>query len=325
MRSTDGKGVDLPPRDAARKGARPPWLALAASRFTRPVRAFWLDRASAWFAYRPPFLGPADFQGSFTPRQREATDGIQSTYSGTVVVTSVDRAIVQQMLPPGLQLATPLPNVWGGSTHPVMHLIGAQRSPSTLVLGNVVPVPAAPGYQEMILLVPFVVKANGTLWHNYVVRMFLDHIIPVFGGNELYGYAKVLARLDQSQQGAVTTHKVASVDGATTWFSNDIDAPAAPAAATAAPPPRWSDVRKILDMPVLGIRPDGVMVCSYWEFGGTNATVAATASRHHVITRFTPGMQAWETLGTLRSAPNGAFAMNQFRWRVAWPWLVQGC
>jgi hypothetical protein len=326
MRSTEGTGVRLPPHDAWRKALCGLLAALALVQVAGCTRPLWVQRASAYFRYTPPYLGPGDFQGSFSPRLREASDGLQSTYSGTVAVTSVDRATVQQMLPPGLFLATPQPNLWGGNRHPVVHLIGEQRAPSTLVLGTVNPVPGAAGYDEMILFVPFVVKANGTLWHNYVVRMYLNHIIPVFGGNELYGYAKVTARLDQSQQGAVVRHTVVSEDLATTWFRDDIDPPAAAATGLAATgPPRWDEVRKILEMPFLGTRPDGVLVCSYWELDYSGATIATTVSRHQVVTSFRPGMEPWETMGTLRSADNGAFAISRARWRLAWPWLVQGC
>lgn len=290
------------------------------------ARLIRLHPPSAYFTFTPPYLGPDDFQGSFSPRLSEAKDGLQSTYSGVVAITSVQRATVQQMLPPGLFLATPYPNIWGGSLHPVVHLIGEQRAPSVLVAGAVVPILGAPGYDEMIMFVPFVVKANGTLWHNYVVRMYLNHMIPVFGGNELYGYAKVLARLEQSQQGSFVRHTVTSEDRATTWFRDDVDLPAGqPMAAAAAALPRWDETRKILEMPFLGIRPDGVMVCSYWELDYSNATVAPTVSRHQVVTKFRDGMEPWETLGTLRSANNGAFSMNRVRWRLAWPGLGQAC
>lgn len=326
MRSREGMGVLLSLRTVCRNGAVWLLLALAVVQLAGCTRPLWLHRPHANFRFTPPYLGPDDFQGSFSPRLSDANNGLQSTYSGLVAVTSVHRATVQQMLPPGLFLATPHPNTWGGSLHPVVHMIGEQRAPSTLFAGAVLPVLGAPGYDEMIMFVPFVVKANGTLWHNYVVRMYLNHIIPVFGGNELFGYQKVLARLDQSQQGSFVRHTVTSEDLATTWFRDDVDLPAGqPSPAGAAALPRWDEVRKILEMPFLGVRPDEVMVCSYWELDYSNATVAPTASRHQVVTKFRDGMEPWETMGTLRSARNGAFSMSQVRWRLAWPWLVQGC
>jgi hypothetical protein len=330
MRWTEGTAPWLSLRTAVRKGARLSLLGLV-GQIARWTPRFWWERASAYFAYTPPFLGPGDFQGSYTPALRKVTDGLQSTYSGTVAITSVNRAVVQQMLPPGLTLAQPQPGTWGAASHPVLHMIGEQRAPSTLVASAVWPVVwpvvGAPGYDEMILVVPFVLRANGTLWHNYVVRMYLNHIIPVFGGNELYGYAKELARLDHAQNGGAVQHTVTSEDMLTTWFRDAIDVTAQPTTASAAANlPRWNDVQKILEMPFLGIRStDNAFVCSYWELDYSSATIEATVSRHQVVTKFRPGMEPWETMGTVRSAPDGAFTMSQVRWRLAWPWLVQGC
>jgi hypothetical protein len=319
MHRTAGKGALLPLRDAVRNRWSV-WLGRLGGK-----RRFWQERLTAYYGFTPPFLGPADFMGSFNPRQREATDGLQSTYSGVVAITSVDRQVVQQMLPAGLALAQPKAT-WGSDRHPVLHLLGSQRAPSTLTLGMPVAVPAAPGYEEMILAVPFVVRNGAALWHTYVVRMYLTDDIAVFGGNSVYGYQKVIARLDEVQAGGVTQHTVTTLDGAATWFRDDVDVPAQPAssAATAALP-RWDEIRKMLDMPVLGIRPDGVEVCSYWEWDYGNATIAPTVSRHQVVTKFRNGMEAWETMGRFRSAPDGAYMVRDVRWRLAWPWLVQGC
>jgi hypothetical protein len=291
---------------------------------------FWVKKASTFVALTPdPFLGPAAFQGQYSPRPGPTVDGLQSTYSGTVAVTMVDREIVKKMLPLGLSLAEAKP-LAGGTiprSHPVVHLIGDQREPASLLAGSVIPVVGAAGYEEMILIVPFVVRGKGSsLWHNYVVRMYLNHQIPVDLGNQFFGYAKELAQLDRTQISGVVQHKVSSPDLVTTWFLDDIDVPgqwgAMPGVASTLP--RWDDIRKILEMPFLGMR-SAVLICSYWELEYANATLAATASRHRVVTKFRSGMEDWETMGTLLSAQDGAISMRNVRWRLEWPWLTTTC
>lgn len=330
MRWTESMGALLSLRIAVRKRGRVLLLvALAAVPLAGCGWLFQVQRAALFIRLEPPFLSEGNFDGSFTPRAGNATDGLQSTYAGTAWVTSVDRGTVQQMLPPGFRLAPVKMATWGGSRHPVVMMIGRQGAPSSFVGSFTFQL--GPGYDEMILFVPFVVRGADTRWHNYVVRMYLNHWIPVFGG-EAFGYAKVLARLDRSQAGAgaATHHTGSTEDLATTWFEADIDPPTpnpAPPSNTAVPPlPRWNDVRRILEMPFLGIRPDTLEACSYWEMDFANATVERTAVRHRVVTSFRQGMEAWPNFGTLHSADNGAFSMSNVRWRLATlPILAQGC
>jgi hypothetical protein len=49
-------------------------------------KRFWQESVTAYSGLTPPFLGPADFLGSFNPRQREATEGLQSTFGGLVAI-----------------------------------------------------------------------------------------------------------------------------------------------------------------------------------------------------------------------------------------------
>jgi hypothetical protein len=271
----------------------------------------------------PAFAGPQDFQGSFTPRIDPVTAGLQSTYTGAVVVTEVERAVVQQMLPAGLSLAPP--KAPAGTKHPVIHLIGQQRSPRTFPV-DLVP-PGAAGYDEMILFVPFVVKANATLWHNYIVRMYLTDDIAVFGGNQVYGYQKLIAALPRTEAAGAVSYTVSQGNPAVLVFRTDMAAPQPPVAGLSAGTlSRWPDISRILEMPFLGVRTDGVQVCSHWELDYGNATIAETSSKHQVFHAFRPGMEPWETMGPLRSAPHGAFVMSGVRWRLAFPPPpVQGC
>lgn len=264
------------------------------------------------------FLGPDDFAGGFTPSSGPAELGLQSTYSGSVVVSMIDRTVVEKVLPTGVHLANP---VVASTKHPVIHLIGEQREPSTLYNGNPVPVPEAEGYREMILLVPFVVRGSSTQWHNYIVRMYLDDLTAVAGGNSIYGYEKVWARLGKTETSAVTTHQVTTLLGFTTWFLNELQVTGtwgSLADPTASSLPRWADLKKIFEMPVLGSF-NGVFICSYWEWDFAGSEVAPAASKHQVVTKFRDGMEEWETMGPLVNALDGAFSIGRVRWRLAPP------
>ncbi|VTU28690.1 Acetoacetate decarboxylase (ADC) [Variovorax sp. PBL-H6] len=283
------------------------------------------------------FSRPTDFVGTYDPRPGPTWTGLQSTYSGTVVVTMIDREIVKKMLPDGLSLARLKPSVTGAaaSKHPVVHLIGDQREPSTLFWGY--PTQVGTGYEEMILLIPFVVRGPlGDRWHNYVPRMYLNNQTAVDGGNEFFGYAKELANLGRTENPGATTHTVSSPDLATTWFVDDIDTPAqwGSMPGVASTLARWNDIRSILEMPFLGLRPADVLapagikrsallICSYWELSYSNAMLAPTKSRHRIVTKFRDGMEDWVALGTLSSAQGGAVSMRDVRWRLAMP--PQGC
>ena len=285
----------------------------------------WMRFATELFPYPLAFPGPDDFVGSFTPIPGAVQTGLQSTYSGAVVVTEVARGIVQQMLPAGHTLA-PLKGAYSAARHPVLHLIGQQREPSTLFYGLVAPVAGAPGYDEMILVVPFVLRPNGALWHNYVVRMYLTDYIAVFGGNEFFGYQKVVADLPRTDTAGGFGYTVDLDNPPRTMFRTDVSL-ASPAVAgpAASALPRWPDVKKILEMPFLGVKPDGTEVCSHWELDFTNATVAPATSKHQVFHKFRNGMEPWETLGPLQNTRQGAFVVETVRWRLGWPQPVQGC
>ena len=338
MRRSEGMGALLWCRMAIQNWCCLALVALFAVQTAGCGSLFRMKRASTVVAPAPdPFLGPADFHGDYAPRPGPTWNGLQSSYSGTVAVTMVDREVVKKLLPTGLFLAQPKPSAGGviPTKHPVVHLIGDQREPSTLLWGYPQQV-ALPGYEEMILIVPFVVRDAGTKWHNYVPRMYLNDQLAVDGGNEFYGYAKELARLDRTQDAGVAHHKVYHPDLATTWFLDDIDVPAQwsampGAAATLA---RWDDIRSILEMPILGLRPadvlqpsdiarTAVLICSYWDLSFANASLAATVSRHRVVTKFRAGMEDWEAMGTLTSARDGAISLRNVRWRLAMP--PQGC
>jgi hypothetical protein len=208
-------------------------------------------------------------------------------------------------------------------------MIGEQRSPSTFdpFFGVQVAGPAD-GYDEMIMFVPFVTKGGGSRWQNLIVRMYLTNHVAVFGGNEVYGYQKLKGNLVkvESQGGAMWTVSLGSPP--TLMFRTSL--PPVDPAETGSPanaPPRWADIEKILSMPFLGVSPDGIQLCSYWEltFGGN--AITPTTSKHQVFRKFRDGMEPWETMGPLQDSMGGAFVMRGVQWRLGAPWLApaQGC
>jgi hypothetical protein len=137
------------------------------------------------------FPGPGDYAGSFDARMHDAVEGAQSTFDGSIVVTLLERSLVQQVLPDGFHLSA---RTDGGGEHPVIHLVGHQRDHNGLHNGSPYKL-LDNDYSEMILLVPFVLRGSGTKLHTFVVRMYLDDVGAIQIGNWIYGYAKEPARI----------------------------------------------------------------------------------------------------------------------------------
>jgi len=262
------------------------------------------------------FPGPDDFHGDISRRSGDAEDGGQATYTGSLVVTMLARVLVENVLPQGLRLAY---SSAGSAEHPIIHLVGHQRDPVGLSGGQTRPIPYASDYQEMILLVPFVLYGSGTQLHNYAAWMYLDDLAAIGIGNSVYAYAKQLARLDESSAGLRISTQVASVFGKT-YFVSDVrvTGPWRSASDAAATLPRWADLKAILEMPVVGV---DLMrtVCSYFEWSYADAEVAPALSTHRFVEPFRKGMSEWPRLGLLSGAPDGTVALRNLRWRLALP------
>jgi hypothetical protein len=263
------------------------------------------------------FPGPGDFTGSYDARAADVQNGGQSTYEGAIVVTLLDRDLVEKALPGDFHLA---PRIGAGKTHPIIHLVGYQRD-LKLLEGGVQKPAGTDGYQEMILLVPFVVRGTGAKWHSFVVRMFLDSTAAIVIGDVVYAYAKLPAEFAESGPADDLTTRIllllqavfqGNVKRTGAWRSSDN------AQTTLA---QWSDLREIFAMPLVGV--EVVLgsivraVCSYWEWDYTGAQVAPAISRHTFLRPFRDGLEGWPMLGSLPSPPNGAFVIRGLRWRLA--------
>jgi hypothetical protein len=265
------------------------------------------------------FPGPGSFVGSYDARTADAQIGGQSTYNGSIAVTLIDRGLVESVLPGDFHLAQ---RTDGGSTHPVIHLAGHQRDLMILKGGIAQPV-AADDYQETILLVPFVVRAPGTKWHSFVVRMYLDSIGAVAGGNVVYAYAKLLAEILESGPPADLTTQVMLFKAPVFEDNVKLTGPWHSSGNAQATLAGWSDLQEIFKMPLVGadVYLGSVVrtVCSYWEWDYSNTDVAPATSRCQFLQSLRDGMAGWVPLGWLYSVPDGAFAIRGLRWRLAEP------
>lgn len=265
------------------------------------------------------FPGPADFNGSYDQRVNDATFGGQSTYDGSITVTLLDRALVTNVLPSGYSLAA---RKDGQNLHPVILLIGHQRDLKYLVDGVLMPA-SDPDYQEVILLIPFVVRAGaGMKWHTFAVRMYLDDLTAIAIGNSVLAYAKQPATIVESGTQVMTTQVtpfLQSID-----FQSDVTMTGSWSSATSASGmlPRWTDLQTIFAMPIVGVD-TGLNntavreVCSYWEWDYSTADVAPTTSYHRFFKPFRSGMNGWVALGPLSNALDGAIIVRGLRWRIA--------
>jgi len=261
--------------------------------------------------------GPWNFYGTYDSRASDAVDGGQSTYAGALVVTMLDRTLVENVLPDGLRLATP---IFPTKVHPVVYLVGDQRELRQVWGGVPYPIPAAVDYREMILLVPFVVRNPGhDKWHTYAVRMYLNYLMPVIIGNVGYGYAKELAWLYEAGALPDTVTRVVDLWG-TLYFTSDVNATGVLRTDSEAVSslPGWPSLKTLFEMPIVGWEPAlSQFVCSYWEWNYANVLVAPISSSYRYAYPLHAGMDEWVKLGTLTNAPHGAVALVDLRWRLS--------
>ena len=263
------------------------------------------------------FLGPRDFAGrGYTPRSHDAIAGGRATYRGAIVFTNLDRTVVQSVLPPELKLA---PNSASPSLHPVILLYGHPENSSWFIAGT--PIIVGPSYQELVLLVPFVLATNGTLWHTFVVRMYLDDPTAIWIGNTFFGYAKEPGTAQESggELGGIDVTVRDSSGTAKFHAATEPTGPARPDAQATATVPNYEAIKTILAMPIVGKHQTLGFVCSYFELDFKTATVAPLKSTHEFLTPFVPAMADWVSLGTVSGVPDGAVGIRNVDWRIEQP------
>jgi hypothetical protein len=264
------------------------------------------------------FPDPAQFVGAYVPNDSPAVDGGQSTYDGSIAVTLLDRGLVQAVLPVGFELAARRD---GATTHPVIHLIGRQRNPMLLVAGELFPALDL-GYEEMILLVPYVVLPQGASaqdakWHTFVMRMYLNDDAAIEIGNTTFAYRKRFAFLPESDPLDVVSWEVFPLlegnvfESAVTRNGQWLSLCGVPA-----PLPEWPNIQKLFEMPLVGVDDTGAVmriVCSYWEWDYTNAEISEGTSQHNFIQPFCHGMGG----GWIGQRTSPSVLVRGLRWRLS--------
>jgi hypothetical protein len=263
------------------------------------------------------FPGVGDFSDTFDPRTGSAVTGGQATYQGSITVTVLDSALVSNVLPVGFSLAS---RTDGFAGHPIIVMVGHQTD-CTVLVNSVQSSANQPDYQEVILLIPFVITNSGTKMHNFVVRMYLDSLSPTFAG-AAYNYAKEPANLVESgPPNDLTTTVTQTFLFPLTYFNTTVQLTGPWVSSSSAIPtvPRWPDLQKIFEMPMLGVSETFPYskICTYWEWDFTNTEVAPALSQYQFLRSFRNGMDPWVQLGVLHGAPDGCVAIRNLRWRIA--------
>lgn len=274
------------------------------------VSALALIAALALSWWGPSFLGGGQFEGSYKPDTRiiKALAGV-SSYDGKIVYAEIDRNLVADVLPPSLRLADPKGPVV--TKHPIILIYGKQKQPETTLLGPP-PLPIA-DYDELILIIPFVQSTNGSHWHNYVVRMYLDSPAAVFGGNVFFGYRKELAELDDTSGFDVSQSGILRFEAADNPTSAWMSAAEADMQFT-----HFKDLREIMEMPILGTK-DFMYVCSYFVWNFDNADLRRIHTSFRFVSKFTAGMNPWTNLGPLSEFAANAFEVRNLHWWLYFP------
>lgn len=263
----------------------------------------------------PPFMGPCDFDGTYEAMASPSISHGQSRYVGYVLFANLDRNIVAGVLPPELRLASKASAP--STVHPVILLFGDQLDTSWALEG----VQQLPGnqYKELILLIPFVTALSGTKWHTFAARMYLNDDAAIWLGNEFYGYAKESGTFNEVIDGVtVSAPSIAYFQANWTvlgpWRTSDQARVALP---------NYIAIEEIFEMPVVGMIGTNFFgdlpTCSYFEWIYDSAQVASVQSQFRFLEPFRAGMQPWVSLGPVSSVPDGAVAIRNVTWRLAWP------
>jgi hypothetical protein len=236
-----------------------------------------------------------------------------STFDGVVVFANIERARLTNILPGGLTLAR---NARHPEVHPILHLAGLQKDTGSSVVGGS-PVWSGMDYREFILFIPFVLHANSTQWHNFVVRMYLDNDIARAIG-ELFAYRKVTGFVAFDKENIVR-FDVTDADGDSVFRSKD---PAirggfsGNASDAQARLPNFSEIVRILAMPVLGVDPsNGARRCSYFDLGLDKAKITSIGSTFRYAPKFDRDLAS----ESRASVPDGAILLEAVRWTLQFP------
>jgi hypothetical protein len=168
-----------------------------------------------------------------------------------------------------------------------------------------VALPGSPAYNELGMAVPFVTRQDGRALHLYMARMYASYAPAVWAGNIYYGFSKELAEV--GWYGPIFV--VARPAGPLILHAQVDEGPAAEG------DHRFEPVRRLFELPVLGCRVDGALVCSHFDWDVREASVRPAHAYVSLDGTVTPGL----TPSRADALPGATFAVEGMRWRLSWP------
>ena len=227
----------------------------------------------------------------------------EADFDGVIVFTTWDRETLARALPEGWRLGQ------NTSAHPELHplvLIFGVQSRTALRVGRY-RVPREVEFGEMLVAIPFVVLERGSHLHVHVVRAYSADPISTWSGSINYGLAKYPADVEwfgrtftvTARNGPMLFH--ATVDAANGWHAGNV--------------PELAAACEAFLLPVLGLRADGSVVSSYfdWDFGRAFVRRARVAGS--IDAPLARGLEPQACHGS----DGGTFEVRGMRWRVTWP------
>ena len=179
----------------------------------------------------------------------------RGTYNSNVAVLTVETALIRAVLPANFELG----GNYSGDRSTVLLFFGHQSD----VRPDIWPLPGW-AYDEAVFAVPNVFARDARYAYQgpfvFVPRLWLDRLSPVLAGILLYGYSKILTRIEASPDAYV----VRSIGGETTLAQARFE-PAGPAC-----DPRtfhvWHEIEACLNQPILTEPMPGVEIGSVLSF-----------------------------------------------------------
>jgi hypothetical protein len=227
----------------------------------------------------------------------------EADFDGVIVFTSRERDALARALPEGWRLGH------NTSAHPDLHplvLIFGVQSRTALRLGRY-RVPREVEFGEMLVVIPFVVHEKGSHLHVHVVRAYSGDAVSTWSGGVNYGLAKYPADIEwfgrtftvSAGGGPMLFH--ATVDAANDWHAGTV--------------PELAAACEAFLLPVLGVRPDGSIVSSYFDWDFRRAFVRRARIAGSIDAPLARGLEPQVCHGS----DGGTFEIRSMRWRVTWP------
>ncbi len=251
-----------------------------------------------------PVLTRDAFPEPWIPRSRAGASYLaQADFDGVIVFTSWERDVLAHALPAGWRLGH------NASAHPELHplvfIFGIQSR--TALLWGRYGVPRDVAFGEMLVAIPFVVHERGSHLHVHVVRAYSADPVSTWSGSINYGLAKYPADAEwfgrtftvTARGGPMLFH--ATVDAGDEWRAETL--------------PELAAACESFLLPVVGVRVDGSLVSSYFDWDFSRAFVRRARAVGSIDAPLARGLQPRVCHGS----DAGTFEIRGMRWRVTWP------